>query len=129
MSTRSLIAGIQPDKTIKSIYCHFDGYLDGVGKKLYENYMDPVKVNELLALGDMSSLQPDILQCSPYTGTSAESSKSKKNLVGIGSRMGVNFIYLFNGDYWSSYNMYSNTHRKRWRKLTNTLVAPPPRRP
>jgi hypothetical protein len=44
---------------VKSIYCHWDGYLDGVGNTLLKHY-DSAKANNLVALGDMSSLRADI---------------------------------------------------------------------
>jgi hypothetical protein len=43
----------------KSIYCHWDGYLSWNGKILQEHY-DSVKANNLVALGDLSSLKPEI---------------------------------------------------------------------
>lgn len=45
-----------PDGKVKSIYCHWDGYPEGVGRKLQRSYTDPKKVEELLSLGDISSL-------------------------------------------------------------------------
>jgi hypothetical protein len=56
MSTNSRIAIEQADGTVKSIYCHWDGYPKGVGKKLVEHYGDRAKVEELIALGDLSQL-------------------------------------------------------------------------
>lgn len=56
MSTRSRIGMKMPDGTIKSIYCHWDGYPEGVGKVLEKYYNDPKKIEELLDLGDISSL-------------------------------------------------------------------------
>lgn len=56
MSTRSRIGMEMPDGKIKSIYCHWDGYPEGVGKTLENSYTDPKKVEELLDLGDISSL-------------------------------------------------------------------------
>jgi hypothetical protein len=58
MGTRSRIGVMHGDK-IKSIYCHWDGYLDGVGNTLLKHY-DSAKANNLVALGDMSSLRADI---------------------------------------------------------------------
>lgn len=61
MSTRSRI-GIIREKPegkapiVESIYCHFDGYPEGVGKTLLEHWTDPEKVNELMAQGDLSAL-------------------------------------------------------------------------
>jgi hypothetical protein len=43
----------------KSIYCHWDGYLDHNGRILLEHY-DSSKANELVSLGDMSTLRPEI---------------------------------------------------------------------
>ena len=54
MGTRSRIGIMHGDKC-KSIYVHWDGYLSGVGKTLFEHY-DSAKANHLVALGDVSSL-------------------------------------------------------------------------
>lgn len=56
MSTRSRIGIKNSDGTVKSIYCHHDGYPSHVGKILVEHYLDKSKVEQLLELGDMSSL-------------------------------------------------------------------------
>ena len=56
MSTRSRIGMEMPDGKIKSIYCHWDGYPSGVGRTLESSYTGPKKVEELLDLGDISSL-------------------------------------------------------------------------
>lgn len=56
MATRSRIGMEMPDGKIKSIYCHWDGYPEGVGETLEKHYQDPKKIEELLELGDISSL-------------------------------------------------------------------------
>lgn len=56
MSTRSYIAIENADKTIDAIYCHNDGYIENNGRLLNEYYQDPERVQELIALGDLSSL-------------------------------------------------------------------------
>ena len=56
MATRSNIAIENQDGTVSAIYCHYDGYIDGVGKKLYENYTTKEKMEQLITLGDISSL-------------------------------------------------------------------------
>lgn len=55
MSTRSLI-GIKKETGITFIYCHNDGYPDGVGATLLNNYKDVETIDKLMSLGDMSSL-------------------------------------------------------------------------
>ncbi len=61
MSTRSRI-GIEDQETgkVRSIYCHSDGYLEGVGKTLVEHYTTGKKVKALIALGDLSALGEEI---------------------------------------------------------------------
>ena len=60
MSTRSYIAKKQPDETFKAVYCHFDGYPDGVGRVLVDSFTDENKVDKLLKLGSLSYLRDDI---------------------------------------------------------------------
>jgi len=47
-------------KAVKSIYCHWDGYLEHNGAILEKHYSNSPKVNNLIALGDLSSLRPEI---------------------------------------------------------------------
>lgn len=58
MGTRSRIA-VMHGEIAKSIYCHWDGYLEHNGAILLEHY-DSSKANQLVALGDMSALRPEI---------------------------------------------------------------------
>lgn len=57
MSTNAHIA-ILKDGKYTYIYSHWDGYPEHVGKILYENYNTTEKIEELIALGDISSLGP-----------------------------------------------------------------------
>jgi len=54
MSTNSSIA-VAHGNIIKAVYCHWDGYLEGVGKTLLAHYPS-AKANQLVALGNISSL-------------------------------------------------------------------------
>ena len=58
MGTHSRIGIMHGDK-VKSVYCHWDGYLEHNGQVL-EQYYDSAKANQLVALGDMSTLRPQI---------------------------------------------------------------------
>ena len=59
MSTRSTI-WVQTGNTLKGIYCHNDGYLDGVGETLLKYYNTLEKVQELISLGSLSVLAENI---------------------------------------------------------------------
>ena len=58
MGTRSVIA-VMHGTNAKAVYCHWDGYLEHNGKILQEHY-NSVKANELVSLGDLSCLRPNI---------------------------------------------------------------------
>lgn len=58
MGTRSRIA-VMHGTVCKSVYCHWDGYLEHNGVILQEHY-DSAKANNLVALGDLSSLRANI---------------------------------------------------------------------
>jgi hypothetical protein len=60
MSTRSNIGIQNDDGTITAIYCHFDGYPEGVGDTLRTAYTDGEKVKALIALGNISSLAENV---------------------------------------------------------------------
>jgi len=60
MATRSTIGMVQEGGTIRSVYCHFDGYPEGVGVVLKDHYNDTATIENLLDLGDLSVLDVEI---------------------------------------------------------------------
>jgi hypothetical protein len=58
MGTRSRI-GVMHGDVVKSVYCHWDGYLEHNGVILQEHY-NSARANNLVALGDLSSLRPEL---------------------------------------------------------------------
>ena len=60
MGTRSTIARLNADNTVTAIYVHWDGYISGNGQILKDHYTDPTKIDQLMALGDLSSLRPEL---------------------------------------------------------------------
>jgi len=74
MGTRSRI-GVMHGDVCKSVYCHWDGYLEHNGQILQEHYSSgqSPKANNLVALGDISSLGRLIGEKHPFSPhTSAE---------------------------------------------------------
>ena len=65
MATRSAI-GVMHGDVCKAVYCHWDGYLDNNGAILLEHY-NSAKANNLVALGDLSSLAPEIGEQHPFS--------------------------------------------------------------
>ena len=56
MSTRSVIGILNEDKTVNSVYCHFDGYPEHNGYFLKKYFDTTEKVNNLISGGDISQL-------------------------------------------------------------------------
>ena len=97
MATRSRIAIENQDGTVTSIYCHFDGYLSGVGKKLFEHY-DREKTEKLIELGDISALGESTLWTIAYHRDRNEDLNFKtfpnvEDLFDYGFESGVEYIY------------------------------------
>ena len=60
MSTRSRIAVMQTDGSVKSVYCHSDGYTSHLGDMLFNHHNTEEKANELVSLGDLSCLYENL---------------------------------------------------------------------
>ena len=66
MATRSTIAMRTVDGRITAVYCHWDGYPSNNGAILAEHYTDGNKIAELIGLGALSSLRPEIGEAHPF---------------------------------------------------------------
>jgi hypothetical protein len=122
MATRSHIGVRNTDGTIDYIYCHFDGYPAHNGKILTDHYADMDKVNALMKLGDLSILGPEIGGqqdfddrsthnrdwCLAYGRDRNEPNTSVKNgnYNDIISDTQVDYVYIFDGDYWECFDIY-----------------------
>ena len=57
MGTRSRIGIELKDRSVVSVYCHWDGYLEGNGRTLVKHYQNRDDVKALIDGGGMSSLR------------------------------------------------------------------------
>lgn len=60
MGTRSFIGKLNGDGSVTGVYCHWDGYPEGVGATLEAHYTNPGKVDRLISLGSISSLGAEV---------------------------------------------------------------------
>lgn len=117
MGTRSRI-GVMHGDVCKSVYCHWDGYLDHNGRILLEHY-DSTKANFLVALGDLSSLRPDLgekhdfddraagdVQCTFYgrdrgeTGTEWRTDHTFEEFLARADLCGAEYYYIMCDGEW-----------------------------
>jgi len=61
MGTHSSIAVQHQDKTISAIYCHYDGYLEGVGSSLLRHHNSQEAAEALVSLGDCSTVDGGVV--------------------------------------------------------------------
>lgn len=121
MSTRSYISKELPNGRYFGIYCHNDGYLNGVGKTLCKHYTDEIKVDSLIALGDISSLGVEVVPtdnktkdfskfCFAYARDNGENYETvKPRFISLRSakNSGIKFMYIFGLDgKWRYYNLW-----------------------
>lgn len=133
MSTRSRII-LKDGDTYKSIYCHFDGYLEGVGDILLKNYNTPKKVRDLISMGDASSLGIN-LNGSTFYHRDQEKYDREEELVirespDLKDHNAVKdsweeYYYLFENGRWSEKNTpeWNNNKVKDSNKLPHTNQA------
>lgn len=105
MATRSRIAIENQDGKVKSIYCHWDGYLSGVGKTLFNHY-DKEKLEKLIELGDISALEDSLEYTIAYARDRGEDLNfttfpNVEDLFDYGFESGIEYIYcLTNSGIW-----------------------------
>lgn len=114
MATRSTIAKLNADKTVTSIYCHWDGYIHHNGHILKDHYMDPGKIDQLIGLGALSQLQPEIGEKQDFDYPTSQdwcvSYKRDRNNPDVNAHTyenvkvwlkdGEEYNYLWNGTEW-----------------------------
>jgi hypothetical protein len=125
MATRSNIAVLLKDGTVKKTYCHYDGYPEHNGKILLDCYSEYDKAVELVSLGDLSILgnlvhpDPEVVHtfnhpqpnvCVAYgrdrgdTNTDAATFEKYEHYVdSVGQQ---DYDYLFKNDSWYIFDSY-----------------------
>ncbi|NBW06397.1 MAG: hypothetical protein EBR82_00035 [Caulobacteraceae bacterium] len=121
MSTHSYI-GIQNDEgSIHAIYCHYDGYLEGVGADLLQHWSDPEKLGRLIDLGDLSGLGDDLDTTQAYERDFGESNAGCRGFSDLEElrfeAMGA-YSYVLTPSGW----IYSN-NGERFRPFPAAFVA------
>lgn len=118
MATRSYI-GIQKNDKVECIYCHHDGYLDGVGLVLVNCYKSLEKAEALIALGHISSISKSISNIVTY-GTKADTVSLKDFLeMPYKDDEDIEYFYLFKDEKWH-YATRNYTHD--FKPLSNRVI-------
>jgi hypothetical protein len=148
MATRSAIGMQNKDGSVTAVYCHWDGYPEHNGAILLEHY-GRGRTRKLLALGDLSSLGPNIGEkhafsvydltpeqrtehdalhrdsCTFYgrdrgeTGIDAKTYASITDYMEDFAHAGIDYFYLLVNDAWQ---VRPAVDGGRWEDLANLLI-------
>lgn len=114
MATRSSIGIQTQDGKYKAIYCHWDGYIEGVGETLKEFYNTPEKVEQLLALGDISILADNLDDTVAYhrdRGEELQMGRIFDTYREMVDNVFCDYIYVFNDGEWYVYDDFFDVFR------------------
>ena len=145
MATRSAIAIKHGRNTIKSVSCHWDGYPEHNGRILQEYWFTPILINQLIEMGDMSSLGATIgkkvefdatpeyiqndfemsisYQCVFYNrdrgeNTSSGTFETEADFIEYYDEAGIDYFYLFDNGVW-----YVRDYRDaEWKEVESLLT-------
>ena len=103
MATRSRIAIENQDGSVTSVYCHWDGHIETNGVILNNNYNTKDKVEALIELGNLSSLDKTLETTVAYARDRGEDShqaiySNVEELFEDGFGDIVEYVYCFTKD-------------------------------
>jgi len=108
MSTNSTISVVCKDGIVKSVYCHYDGYIDHTGNILKQYYNTSELAEKLVDKGDISYLQPTIKNTIFYHRDYKEPKQVKK----YDSLQDYTVHYIKYGLFWTDYDyIFMNDHK------------------
>jgi hypothetical protein len=112
MGTRSRV-GIMHGDVVKSVYCHYDGYLSCTGQILQHHY-DSVKTNALVARGDNSGIKEELDEMSFYadrgeTNVSWQVAHSLEELIEQTNACSGEYYYVMKDGVWYAGAVYATT--------------------
>jgi len=104
MGTSAMI-GIynKSDGSVTASYCHYDGYVDGVGRTLFDHYNTMYDAEIAAKGGYISSLENDYLvsrKNAVHDDEAIPFSSVEEYLVKGENYAGADYLYLFDGKAW-----------------------------
>ena len=137
MGTHSRIGKLLPNGQVRSVYCHYDGYVSGgVGEELLGHYQDETKIDALLDLGNLSGVGREIGEKQDFMDFTAQNpnwclayarDRGDKNQEATLAKdedsylreENCSYIYLYkNGEWW-----FKDTYQDRYSGLQTISSA------
>lgn len=125
MGTRSYIGKVINGR-VHSIYCHWDGYPEGVGSVLLQHY-DSEKVDGLLELGGISSLQETVEESAVKAYHEDVNVDIREDYFSNDGDYGIEYSYLLEDGVWKVYDHHKCKEYDLASLLGAGEVTPDPR--
>ena len=103
MGTHAMIGICNEDGSVTASYCHYDGYVEGVGRTLVEHYDTQYDAEIVAKGGYMSALYDDYLttrQEAVHNEGSITFESVDHYFKEAGDYAGADYLYLWDGDAW-----------------------------
>lgn len=107
MGTRSFVGVMVGDKC-RTVYVHWDGYLEGVGAEL-QGYTTQAEVEELISHGDRSSLDDGYYKDRGETGVAPTDYESFDKFYDAAHDSWAEYYYVFKDGVWYCGDTYGNS--------------------
>ncbi len=112
MGTRSRVAVMHGD-VCKSVYCHYDGYLDYTGRILQKHY-DSTLANALVARGDNSGVKETVDEMNFYSDRGEENvswqvAHTFEEFLDQVHNCGAEYYYVMQNGVWYAGAVYATT--------------------
>jgi hypothetical protein len=122
MATRSTIAIKHSDGKIYQIYCHWDGYLTGVGTVLTTYYATEELAMDMISGGDMSSLGELHDTCKYYSSRGDSNVEPREfdsldDFVTNGQTEGYDYLFLD-----GKWHVKTDLTNYEFEELTDSLI-------
>lgn len=135
MATRSAIGIRLNNGKIKAVYCHYDGYPEGVGKTLLEHYDGKTNATKLISLGDISVLDKSMTKPAGHTfnkpvngysvfygrdrGEKNTKAKIYDSVKDVFNKLGSEYVYVLENNQW----MYASEDNQKLRPLIDNMAT------
>ena len=110
MGTRSIIGTLNDNGTVTASYCHYDGYLEGVGSTLLDSYNSDAEANMVAKGGYLSSLSDSYSESKESAVNDDQADFfSSKDVYEKADNWGAEYLYLWDGTQWLVNKVYDST--------------------
>lgn len=111
MSTSARIAKREDDGTVRSVYCHYDGYPSYAGKLLRHYYTDPEIVDIVMNFGNFDALEQHVSDIDFYITEGlvdelAMRHANTEDFLEYGSKSASEYLYLFDQNRWRCWSTW-----------------------